>query len=157
MATKKDKVDFIYNVAKHNGLKYTKTNLSRLPEETLDNFINQSSEVKEKFNLYMEHIASEKKTKSKNKLPRNKEKKEILEASDEKISLLNQIVSDLANDPTSFLATMKMGEFLGELKYGEIPNDILNRNIDILTNVSPGWAMKLLEFSVHQDLTLQDN
>ncbi|MBQ9934358.1 MAG: hypothetical protein IJO70_00745 [Lachnospiraceae bacterium] len=156
MATKKDKVDFIYNVAKYNGLKYTKTNLNRMPEEALDEFINQSSEVKEKFDLYLAHIASEKKTESTNKSPQNK-KIEVLAVSDEKIDLLNKIVNEIANNPTSFVAITNMQEFLGSLKYGEIPDDVLNSNIDILTDVSPGWAMKLLEFSVAQTVALQDN
>ena len=140
MATKKDKVDFIYNVAKYNGLKYTKTSLNRMPVEALDKFINQSSEVKEKFELYLEHISSNKNAKS----------------ADGSIELLNEIVGDLVDSPTSFLAIMKMNDFMGNLKYGEIPDNILKINIDILKTVSHVWAFKLLDFSVTQTLALQD-
>ena len=156
MATKKDKVDFIYNVAKYNGLKYTKTSLNRMPVEALGKFINQSSEVKEKFELYLEHISSNKNAKSADGSIKRRRKVEILDVSDEKIELLNEIVGDLVDSPTSFLAIMKMNDFMGNLKYGEIPDNILKINIDILKTVSPVWAFKLLDFSVSQTLVLQD-
>ena len=70
--------------------------------------------------------------------------------------MLNEIVGDLVDSPTSFLAIMKMNDFMGNLKYGEIPDNILKINIDILKTVSSVWAFKLLDFSVAQTLALQD-
>lgn len=157
MATRKDKIDFIYNVAKYNGLKnYTKTNLNKMPEEFLDEFINQSDEVKEKFALYLSHVESAKKPKSVRKAPQKK-KMEVFEASDEKIELLNEVAGNLAKNPTSLLAILEFKECLGELKYGEVPEIDLMRNIDILKEASaPQWALKLLKFSVDQALAMQE-
>lgn len=156
MATKKDKVDYIYKVAKHNNLKITKTYLNGLSNEELDKYINSSPEVKDAFNSYLEFIKKEKKTTNKSKSLQNRRQEKISAVSNEKIDSLNRIVSALANNPSSFLAILDMQEFMESLKYGEIPDDVLSNNIKILTNVSPGWAMKLLDFSVNQILALQE-
>lgn len=73
-----------------------------------------------------------------------------VEASEEKISELKELVSKIIAEPKSMLAIIELKEFISTLPYGSLPDKVLVDAADAVSKVNRLLGFEILRYSVSQ-------
>lgn len=65
-------------------------------------------------------------------------------------------VDKVVADPSSFIDIYNFKEFIGNLEYGSVSDELLNILIDVAMENAPHIAYLLLDYSVNQKLHFQN-
>lgn len=69
---------------------------------------------------------------------------------------LKEVVGALVKEPTSFLAIVEFKQFIEELPYGTVSNDMLGEMTDQLMKKNKSMAMVMMKYAVNQAKCLKE-
>ncbi|MBQ9934359.1 MAG: hypothetical protein IJO70_00750 [Lachnospiraceae bacterium] len=78
------------------------------------------------------------------------ESKKNMEASEEKIGELKELVSKVIATPKSMIAIIELKEFMSNLSYGCVPDKVLVDAADSVSKVNRVVGFEILRYSVNQ-------
>ena len=161
-ATKKQLVEFINSRCRVKGKKIPKTKLNQLAESDLMKIISGNKELEKAFGEYIQREnISEKTSKEKcaEKKPRVQNHNSTCVKGEPSQALkeeLTNLVNQLIEDPTSFLAIMEFNKFISKLPYGSVDFNTLSSLTEAAMEANPGTAFVLLKYSTDQELFFQE-
>lgn len=147
IGTKKQKVDFINARCTIQGRSIPKNKLNMLSSADLMKIISSNNEI---YALFKDYIAECERAKEISGKKNQNSIQQFMPESAEKIAKLQHLSEALVEDPNSFLNIMQLRDFLINLRFGEIPDNVLTDTVEKITDASPGLALSIMNFVIEQ-------